>query len=69
MRLYTGFLYDLYDLCFLFLWCLLTSWLNYRIQGHLFNPLSFNSDLSHISHCSIKGLSVREVMRIEKIIS
>ena len=31
----------------------------------VYNSLSPNSDLSQTSHCSIKGLSVREVMRIE----
>ena len=34
---------------------------------HYVNPLSSNSDLSQISLCSIKGLFVREVMRIEII--
>ena len=33
------------------------------------NPLSPDSDLSQISHCSIKGLLVREVMRIESMIT
>ena len=33
------------------------------------NPLGPNSDLSQTSHCNIKGLSVREVMRIENIIT
>ena len=33
-----------------------------------FNPLRPNSDLSQTSHCNIKGLSVREVMRIENMI-
>ena len=33
------------------------------------NPLSPNSDLSQISHCSIKGLLVREVTRIENMIT
>ena len=33
------------------------------------NPLSPNSDLSKISHCSIKGLLVREAMRIENMIT
>ena len=32
------------------------------------NPLRPNSDLSQTSHCNIKGLSVREVMRIENMI-
>ena len=31
------------------------------------NPLRPNSDLSQISQCNIKGLSVREVMRIENM--
>ena len=30
-------------------------------------PVSPHSDLSQISHCSIKGLLVRKVMRIEMI--
>ena len=34
-----------------------------------FNPLRPNSDLSETSHCNIKGLSVREVMRIENMIT
>ena len=34
-----------------------------------FNPLRPNSDLSQTSHCNIKGLSVREVMRIENMIT
>ena len=29
------------------------------------NPLRPNNDLSQTSHCNIKGVSVREVMRIE----
>ena len=33
------------------------------------NPLRHNSDLSQTSHCNIKGLSVREVMRIENMIT
>ena len=36
---------------------------------HIVNPFSHNSDPSQISHCSIKGLSVREVMRAENIIA
>ena len=28
-----------------------------------------NSDLSQTSHCNIKGLSVREVMRVENMIT
>ena len=35
----------------------------------LFNTLRPNSDLSQTSHCNIKDLSVREVMRIENIIT
>ena len=34
-----------------------------------FNPISPNSDPSQISHCNIKSLSVREVMRIENMIT
>ena len=30
------------------------------------NPSRPNSDLSQISHCNIKGLSVRQVMRISR---
>ena len=33
------------------------------------SPLRPNSDLSQISHCNIKGLSVSEVMRIENMIT
>ena len=33
------------------------------------NQLSPNRDPSQISHCSSKGLSVREVMRIENMIT
>ena len=33
------------------------------------NPLRPNSDLSQTSHCNIKGLSVRQVMRIENMIT
>ena len=33
------------------------------------NPLRPNSDLSQTSHCNIKSLSVREVVRIENIIT
>ena len=33
------------------------------------NPLSYNSDLNQISHCSIKGLSVTEVMSIKNMIT
>ena len=32
------------------------------------NPLRPNSDVSQTSHCDIKGLSVRKVMRIENMI-
>ena len=35
----------------------------------LLNPLSPNSDPSSISPCNIKGLSVREIMRIENRIT
>ena len=34
-----------------------------------FNPLNLNSDPSQISHCRIKDLLVREVMRIENVIT
>ena len=33
------------------------------------NPLRPNSDPSQTSHCNIKGLSAREVMRIENMIT
>ena len=33
------------------------------------NRLMPNSDLNQTSHCSIKGLSVSEVMRIDKMIT
>ena len=35
----------------------------------VFNPLRTNSDLSQTSHYNIKGLLVREVMRIENMIT
>ena len=35
----------------------------------LLNPLRPNSNLSQTSHCNNKGLSVREVMRIENMIT
>ena len=35
----------------------------------LFNPLRPKSDLKDIYHCNVKGLSVREIMRIENLIS
>ena len=38
-------------------------------SNRLISPLSPNSDLSQISHCNIKGLSVREVMRAENMIT
>ena len=34
-----------------------------------FNPLNPKRDLNQISHCNIKGLSVREIMRIENMIN
>ena len=34
-----------------------------------FNPLRPNSDPSQTSHCNMNGLSVREVMRIENMIT
>ena len=34
------------------------------LAWRLFDPLSPNSNPSQISHCTINGLSVREVMRI-----
>ena len=33
------------------------------------NPLTPNSDLSQIPHSSVEGLSVREVVNIENMIS
>ena len=39
------------------------------IAQHSFNPLIPNGDLSQISHCNIKDLSVSEVMRIENMIN
>ena len=52
----------------------------HRIQGNvgargasyiviLFNPLRPKNDLNEIYHCNIQGLSVREIMRIENMIS
>ena len=35
----------------------------------LFNPLRPNSDPSQTSHCNIKGLSVKEGVRIENMIT
>ena len=35
----------------------------------VFNPLRPNNDLTQTSHCNIKGLSVKEVMRIENVIT
>ena len=40
-----------------------------REQQIPFNPLRPNSDLSQTSHCNIKGLSVREGVRIENTIT
>ena len=39
------------------------------VRQTFINPLRPNSDLSQTSHCNIKGLSVREVMRIENMIT
>ena len=33
------------------------------------NPSAPKSDLNQISHCNIKGLSVREVIRVENMIT
>ena len=44
----------------------LVETLRYKIA---LNPLRPNSDLSQTSHCNIKGLSVSELMRIEKMIT
>ena len=41
-------------------------WIIYRL---VINPLSPNGDLWQIFHCIIKGLSAREVMRIENMIT
>ena len=35
----------------------------------LFNPLRPKRDLNEIYHCNIKGLSVKEIMRTENMIS
>ena len=47
--------------------------IKYRLKKISFNqrlnPLSPNSDLSQMSQCSIGGLVVREVMRIEDMIT
>ena len=43
-------------------------WIDISISFSL-NPLRTNSDLSQTSHCNIKGLSVREVVRIENMIT
>ena len=39
------------------------------VGAYPINPLSRNSDLSSISHSSIKVLLVREVVRIENMIN
>ena len=41
----------------------------YGSRREIFDSLSPESDLSQISYCSIKGLSVMEVMRIENMIT
>ena len=41
----------------------------YGVKNSVFNPVSPNSDLNQISHCSIKGLSVRTVVRTENMIT
>ena len=48
--------------------CALMDQLSYSISMGV-DPLRPNSDLSQTSHCNIKGLSVREVMRIENMIT
>ena len=40
-----------------------------RLVEQDINPLRPNSDLSQTSHCNINSLSVREVMRIENMIT
>ena len=45
------------------------SCLSERGASKHFNPLRPNSDLIQTSHCNIKGLPVREVMRIENMIT
>ena len=42
---------------------------NERFKKHEINPLRPNNDLSQTSPCNIKGLSVREVLRIENMIT
>ena len=39
------------------------------VQHQRLYPLRPNNDLRQTSHCIIKGLSVREVMRIENMIT
>ena len=39
------------------------------MNDNTFNALRPNSDLSQTSHCNMKGLLVREVRRIENIIT
>ena len=48
---------------------LLTREAFWMTQLFSLNPLRPNSDLSQISHCNSKGLYVREVMRIENMIT
>ena len=54
---------DFISLCF----CLEQKLSKKRL--YCFNPLRPNSDLTQTSHCTIKGLSVSEVMRIENMIT
>ena len=45
------------------------NWKVSEISLLIINPVRPNTDLSQTSHCNIKGLSVREVMRIENMIT
>ena len=42
---------------------------NLNVEPFIINPLRPNSDLSQTFHCNIQGLSVREVTRIENVIT
>ena len=47
----------------------LDTFMYHKSNIDFFNPLMPNNDESQTSHCNIKDVSVREVMRIENMIS
>ena len=49
-------------------WLSDVAWCGKALKEYV-NPLRPNSDLIQTSHCNIKGLSVREVMRVENMIT